>query len=257
MSGKENNDKITSNVVPKNIVCQENVKLSSPSIPLSSNKKASKEILKSNNVKRKRDANEDEDEEDYDDGDEEEEEDDDEEDDSIVAPDSEDIEMETDLDIPDDEKDLESAKRIAKVIQEEAKRFIKKPLESVCINGRSLRNRATIKPPSENIARAKLITEAFLRDEAKELIKEISIWKSKLSKEAEAAKITWPNLKISMPLSQIRKEHEIVRKALGLESSDDEESESEPDTDNESASIDSESESESESDSDASESTDS
>jgi hypothetical protein len=172
--------------------------------------------------KRAREESEEDEEEDPYDEDEEESEDDDE-DDSIVVGDEE-VKEEN---LPDDEDDPENARIITKVLVEEASQFIKKPLETSCIGGRSLRDRSKIMQPKEKLERDRIVAEAYELDEKKELIKELNIWKRKLSKEALEAKIVWPQLKTSMKLSEIKDEHDKVRKGLGLESSDDEESEEE------------------------------
>lgn len=185
--------------------------------------------------KRKRSVSEEDEEEDaYDEDDDESEDDDDEEDDSIVVSDDDEIEVEDD--IPADENDPESARKIAAVLKEEADKFINKPLSVSCVGGRTLRNRATIKKPDQS--HIELIREAYELDEKKELIKELGIWKNTLSKEAANAQVVWPALKPSMSIDLVRREHDVVRKKLGLESSDDEESEEEEDEDeDQSASI--------------------
>jgi hypothetical protein len=184
--------------------------------------------------KRKRSESESEEEDDpYDEDDDES--DDDDENDSIVVPDEEDEVVD---DLPDDEDDPENARKITKVLVEEASEFIKKPLQTSCVGGRSLRDRSSLKQPKEKLERDRIIAEAYEMDEKKELIKEIGIWKRKLCKEAEARNIVWPQLKTTMTLADIRAEHEKVRKGLGLESSDDEESEAEEEEEDESASMD-------------------
>ena len=179
-------------------------------------------------IKRKRSSEDDEDEEEDedDDDDDEESEDDDEEDDSIVVSDNEEVALNDD--IPDD-NDEESARALAEILKKEATEFIKKPLESSCVGGRSLRNRSTLKKPDQS--HIELIREAYELDEKKELIKELSIWKNTLAPQAAAASVVWPVLKPSMPIEVVRKEHDIVRKKLGLESSDDEDSDVNEDDD--------------------------
>lgn len=178
-------------------------------------------------LKRKRlsdDEEEEEDEEEDDQDDEDDSDDEEEEDDSIVVSDNEEVPMADD--VPDDEDD-ESAKKLAEILKQEAKEFIKTPLETSCVGGRSLRNRANIKKPDQS--HIELIREAYELDEKKELIKELNIWKNTLSSQAAKASVVWPILKASMPLEAVRKEHDIVRRKLGLDSTDDEESDEEED----------------------------
>ena len=198
-----------------------------------------------NVIKRKRSSDEEEDEEeedeDDDDEDDDDSEDDDEEDDSIVVSDNEEVALEDD--IPDD-NDEDSARALAEILKKEATEFIKTPLTSSCVGGRSLRNRATLKKPDQS--HIELIREAYELDEKKELIKELSIWKNTLASQAAAASVVWPVLKPSMPLEVVRREHDIVRKKLALESSDDEDSdldeEEEEDEEDLSASVENEDE---------------
>lgn len=129
----------------------------------------------------------------------------DEEDDSIVAPDSE-IDYNDELIEVDETKDLEAA---VKELKQEAQNFMGE------ISGK--RKRTAVSDPY-----AKIIAQAYEQDEKKELIKELKIWKKTLSKEASDANVVWPNLKPSMDYSFVKDQHEIVRKKLGLDSSDDE-----------------------------------
>jgi hypothetical protein len=99
------------------------------------------------------------------------------------------------------------------------------------VGGRSLRNRANIKKPDQS--HIELIREAYEQDEKKELIKELNIWKNTLAPQAVAAAVVWPSLKSSMPIEVVRREHDVVRRKLGLESTDDEASEDDADDEEE------------------------
>jgi hypothetical protein len=157
-------------------------------------------------------------EDDEDEDDDEEDEDDDEEDDEIVARD--DDELEVGAAVPDEE----GAELIA-IMAKEAREFVgSEPLKSSCVNGRSLRNRSTLRKPDNT--HHEWIRDAFIADEKKELIKELGIWKRTLAVDAAARQVAFPKLTLKMSLDQIREEHDKVRVALGLESSDEEFSES-------------------------------
>ena len=78
-----------------------------------------------------------------------------------------------------------------------------------------------------------IIQEVFQKDEIRELINEIKIWKKTLAEKAVEKNITWPVLNISMPYDFVKEKHDEVRKLLDLESSDDEDEDTEIDEDEE------------------------
>jgi len=170
---------------------------------------------------------EEEEEEDYCDDDSEESEDS-ESDDSIVVGEDE-IEMEENVAIPEDEESPENAKKMADLLRAEAERFIKLPIDN--INTRVLRDRSKIKKPDNS--HIKLIHEAFIHDEKKELIKEINIWKRTFAVEAADKNLVFPKLSLKMSIDEIRCQHDDIREKLGLEPSDndDDDSEEEEETD--------------------------
>lgn len=138
----------------------------------------------------------------------EDEEDDDDEDDSIVVPDDE-VDVEK-SELSDEELDTEAEK--VKRLKEEAERFIG-----------TLPAKRQRKPVVDNMI--PIIHEVFQKDEIRELINEIKIWKRTLQSKAVEKNISWPSLNVSMPYDFVKEKHDEIRKMLDLESSDDEEDE--------------------------------
>ena len=62
----------------------------------------------------------------------------------------------------------------------------------------------------------------FIKDEKKELIREIKIWRETPDLVNKVASLAWPVLNVRMSLESIRLEHDRVRISLGLESTDEE-----------------------------------
>lgn len=143
-------------------------------------------------------------------------------DDSIIVPDDE-LEKEEGQ-IPEDEDNEENAKKMAEILKQEAERFLKSSIDATSTR-MSLRDRTKIKKPDDS--HLKLIQNAFIQDEKKELIKELNIWKRTFLEEVAQKGIVFPKLTLSMSLEHIKQEHDIIREKLGLESTDDEEDDDE------------------------------
>ena len=161
----------------------------------------------------------DEDDIDIEDTDDEEETDDGDENDSIVV-DSDDDTTETVPPLPTDD-DEDGAKALAAILNDEAKRFVGETLDSRVKNGRALRNN----PKPREFPERDLIRDAFIEDEKRELINEVKIWGRTLADEAKIRGLTFPELKMTMTIDEVRSKHDALRISLGLDASDDEESE--------------------------------
>jgi hypothetical protein len=74
-----------------------------------------------------------------------------------------------------------------------------------------------------------IIQEVFQKDEIRELINEIKIWKKTLNQKAAEKNISWPVLNTSMPYDFVKEKHDEIRKLLDLESSDDEDEDEDDD----------------------------
>jgi E3 ubiquitin-protein ligase HUWE1 len=187
------------------------------------------------------DVDEDEDEEEEDDEEEEEEEDDDDENISEIV--SSDEEEEVPVIPPETEEQIAKA---------EADRIASSIKGSTLVGGRTLRDRSKIANPTLDRYGDKERELLFIKDEKKELIREVKIWRTTPELVNKRADLAWPVLNLKMSLDDIRTEHEKVRVALGLDSTD-EESEDDVEDEVEDEEVEEEEEEEEEEESDNSE----
>ena len=147
--------------------------------------------------------------------------------------DSEDDEDDISEIVPSDDEEVievippETEEMIAKA---EAERIAASIKGSTHVGGRVLRDRTKIANPMENRYGDKERDLLFIKDEKKELLREIKIWQ--MTPELTQKSVDWPVLNIRMSLERIRTEHERLRISLGLESTD-EETDSEEEQDDE------------------------
>ena len=121
-------------------------------------------------------------------------------DDSIVVPDNE---VEVIGNVPEEDDDLESSRKVLELIKKEADDFIGEPLKSTLVGNRVLRDRKTLKSPDRS--HLKLVNEAFERDEKKELIGILNGWKKKYSEQVKNGEIVMPSCNLnSSSLDEIR-----------------------------------------------------
>jgi hypothetical protein len=104
----------------------------------------------------------------------------------------------------------------------EADRILASIKGTSCVNGRVLRDRTKIVNPTVDRYGDKERELLFIKDEKKELIREIKIWRETPDLLNKVVSFAWPVLNVRMSLESIRLEHERVRIALGLESTDEE-----------------------------------
>jgi hypothetical protein len=161
--------------------------------------------------------------------------DEDEEDDSIVVPDGEEEEAAV---LSDDDIDEHNLQKVLE-LKKEAEKFIGE-----------LPPKRTRKPVIDTMA--PLVEKMFRKDEAKELIAEVNRWKKTLREKAEEKGVVWPVLKMSMTLEDIKEKHDVIRKQLDLESSDDEEEDEEDEIETEDESFEEDEDDEDEDDDDES-----
>ena len=104
----------------------------------------------------------------------------------------------------------------------EADRILASIKGTSCVNGRVLRDRSKIVNPTVDRYGDKERELLFIKDEKKELIREIKIWRETPDLVNKVASLAWPVLNVRMSLESIRLEHDRVRISLGLESTDEE-----------------------------------
>jgi hypothetical protein len=119
-----------------------------------------------------------------------------------------------------------------------------------CVNGRVLRDRSKIVNPTVDRYGDKERELLFIKDEKKELIREIKIWRETPDLVNKVAGLAWPVLNVRMSLESIRLEHDRVRISLGLESTDEESESCDEDEDEEDEDEDEEEEEDDEDDED-------
>jgi len=159
-----------------------------------------------------------------------------EEEDSDEEEEEEEEDIEDESDIDDDESDIteivssseeeeieeippETEEMIAKA---EAERIASSIKGSTVVGGRVLRDRTKIVNPIQNRYGDKERELLYIKDEKKELIREIKIWRETPELLNKAPTLSWPILNVRMSLQTIQEEHERVRIALGLDATDEE-----------------------------------
>ena len=163
----------------------------------------------------------------YKDEDEEDEEDDeDDEDEDNEDEEEDDDDNITEIVSSDDEENVEeippeTEEMLAKA---EADRIAASIKGVTVVGGRTLRDRTKIANPQQDRYGEKERELLYIKDEKKELIRELKIWKEtpELYEKSNEMNLNWPNLTLKMSLESVRSEHDRVRIALGLEATDEE-----------------------------------